>query len=96
MPMLIALAAALSRWEEGVGSRGGAAVPGVGFLRGLVGDDGVDEVPLFKDRPGAVEVSLLRLVILGPHACGDTASFDVTVRLGVLSISSPARFPTCI
>ena len=60
-------------------------------------EDG-DEVPLVKDRPGAVELEapVRRLVILGPHLFGDMASFDVIVKSGVSSESSPARSVSCI
>lgn len=42
------------------------------------------EIPIFEDRLGAVELEALvdKLVILGPHVCGDMASFDVIVKTG--------------
>ena len=108
---MTALAAALSLLEEGIGSCGAAAAPGVVVMEGLAGNEDVgdgaaedevrdagedgdgDKVPLVKDRPGAVELEapIRRLVILGPHVCGDMALFDVIVKSGVLSKSSPAR-----
>ena len=57
-----------------------------------------DEIPLLEDRPGAVELEapVGKLVILGPHVCGDMASFDVIVKTGVLAQSSPAKSSSCI
>ena len=57
-----------------------------------------NEIPLLEDRPGAVELEapVGKLVILGPHVCGDMESFDVIVKTGVLAQSSPAKSSSCM
>ena len=57
-----------------------------------------DEIPLLEDRPGVVELEapVGNLVMLGPHVCGDMASFDVIVKTGVLAQSSPAKSSSCM
>ena len=61
-------------------------------------DEDGDEIPLVKDRVGAVELEapVGRLVTLGPHVCGDMASFDVIVKTGVSVETSPAKSSICI
>lgn len=61
-------------------------------------DEDGDEIPPVKDRPGAVEpeAPVDKLVILGPHVCGDMASFDVIVKTGVSVETSPAKSSICI
>ena len=57
-----------------------------------------DEISLLEDIPGAVtlEAPVGKFVILGPHVCGDMASFDVIIKRGVSSESSPAKSSTCM
>ena len=57
-----------------------------------------DEIPLLEDRPGTVELEtpVGKLVILGPHVCGDMASFDVIAKTGVLAKLSPAKSSSCM
>lgn len=57
-----------------------------------------DGISLFEDRPGAVEleVPVGKLVILGPHVCGDMASFDVIVNWGVLPQSTESKSSSCM
>ena len=57
-----------------------------------------DEIPLPEDIPGAVglEAPVGKLVILGPHVCGDMASLDVIVKTGVLAQSLPVKSSSCM
>ena len=54
-----------------------------------------DEIPLVK---GAVktEAPVGKLATLRPHVCGDMASFDVIVNMGVSSQLSPEESASCI
>ena len=63
------------------------------------GEDGDgDEILLVKDRLGAIrlEAPVGKLVTLGPHVCGDMASFDVIVKTGVSVETSPAKSSICM
>ena len=61
-------------------------------------DEDGEEIPLFEDILEAVEVEapIGKLVILGPHVCGEMASFDVIVKTGMLTQSPPAKFSSCM
>ena len=80
----------------------GDGVVGEGDAEDEMGDAGEDEdgeeIPLFEDILEAVEVEapVGKLVILGPHVCGEMASFDVIVKTGVLAQSPPAKFSSCM
>ena len=56
-----------------------------------------DGIPLFEDRPAVeLEAPVGTLVILGPHVCGDMASFDVIVNWGVLPQSTKSKSSSCM
>ncbi len=80
----------------------GVAVVGDEDAKDEVGDAGEDEdgdkISVVKDKLGTVELEapVGKLVILGPHVCGDMASFDVIVKTGVLAQSSPAKSSSCM
>ena len=76
----------------------------------VVGDEDADDevggageekdgegIPLVEDRPAVeLEAPVGTLVILGPHVCGDMASFDVIVNWGVLPQSTESKSSSCI
>lgn len=61
-------------------------------------DEDGDGIPLVKDRLDVVELEapVGKSVTLGPHVCGDMASFDVIVKTGVSVETSPAKSSICI